>query len=85
MEIVIYVFAGCFILLSAALIFAYIRTRQYGLFLIALTYGTAGVIAIMTSEGWPLLIGFMIAWGLRMLGFDPDTHGKQKQNPPRQS
>ena len=71
MDIVIYVFSGFFFVLTFALGFAYWRTRQPGLVLIASTYGSAAILAIMFMEWWPLLAGFALAWTLRLMGLDP--------------
>lgn len=71
MNIVIYVFSGLFIVLTIALAYAYWRTRQPGLVLIATTYGSAAALALLLMEGWPLLAGFLLAWVLRLMGLDP--------------
>ena len=62
MQIVIYCFAAGFLFFAAALMFAYFRSRHYGLFLIGLSYASAGI----------------LAWVLRMLGLDPDPALKKK-------
>jgi uncharacterized protein HemY len=71
MNIVIYVLSGLFLLLTVALLFAYWRSRQPGLVLIATTYGSAAALAILLVEWWPLLAGFLLAWVLRLMGMDP--------------
>lgn len=71
MDIVIYVFSGFFVLLTFALGFAYWRTRQPGLVLMATTYGSSALLAIMFMEWWPLFAGFALAWILRLMGLDP--------------
>lgn len=73
MSMVIYVLSGLFILLTLALSFAYYRTRQPGLFLIATTYGSAAALALMLSEWWPLAAGLALAWVLRLMGLDPGS------------
>jgi hypothetical protein len=85
MEIIIYVFAACFMFMSAALMFAYHRARHYGLFLIGLCYGAAGILAVLAVHWWPLVAGFVLAWVLRMLGLDPDAAREQRQERPPQS
>ncbi len=85
MEIVIYFFAAGFIFLSATLMFAYHRSRHYGLFLIGLTYGVAGVLAIIAADWWPMAAGFALAWVLRMAGLDPDPERAKKQASSTQS
>ena len=71
MDIVIYVLSGLFAVLAFALAFAYWRTRQPGLVLIATTYGSSAMLAIMFMAWWPLLAGFALAWVLRLMGLDP--------------
>jgi uncharacterized membrane protein len=71
MDIVIYVFAGLFLLLALGLIFGYFRTRHPGLVLMASCYGTGAVLAVMLMHWWPLVAGFVLAWMLRMMGLDP--------------
>ena len=80
MTIVIYIFSGLFILLSLALLFAYYRTRQPGLVLMSSVYGTTGILALMFMHWWPLAVGFVLAWVLRLLGLDsgPNTESKQE-------
>ena len=78
MEIVLYVFAGLFLLLSLTLIFAYYRTRHPGLVLMASTYGTAAVLSVLLMHWWPLVAGFVLAWLLRMMGMDPGPGSKEQ-------
>ena len=89
MQIVIYCFAAGFIFMAVALMYAYHRSRQYGLFLIGLTYASAGILAIVAIDWWPLPAGFALAWVLRMLGLDPDPALQKKKDaaaqPPRDS
>jgi hypothetical protein len=80
MNVVIYICSGLFILLSLALLFAYSRTRRGGLLLMSLTYGASAGLALMLVHWWPLAAGFVLAWALRLLGFDsgPNTEAKQE-------
>lgn len=68
---VIYFFAAGFIVLSAFMFFACYRHRHFGLFLMALSYFASGLLAMMQRQWWPLVIGFVLAWALRMLGMEP--------------
>ena len=85
MQIVIYCFAAGFLFFAAALMFAYFRSRHYGLFLIGLTYASAGILAIVANDWWPLPAGFALAWVLRMLGLDPDPALQKKVDDTPQS
>ncbi len=71
MEIVIYVFAAVFTLLAAALIFTWWRNRHPGALLLALTYLVAAGLSVMLNVWWPLVLGFLSAWALRLMGLDP--------------
>jgi len=82
MEIVIYFFAAGFMFMAGALMFAYRRTHHYGLFLIGLTYGVAGILAVIAADWWPLAGGFVLAWVLRMAGLDPDAEPAKKETEP---
>lgn len=79
MTIVIYVFSALFVLLSAALVFTWWRGRHPGALLLAATYGLAAALALMLHTGWPLVIGFLSAWSLRLMGLDPDTGRNRDQ------
>ena len=39
-------------------------------------YAASAGAAIALTEGWPLLAGFAVAWGVRLMGLDPDTTPK---------
>lgn len=79
MEIVIYIFAAGFLFMSGALLYAYHRSRHYGLFLIGLSYGVGGIIAIIAADWWPLAAAFALGWLLRMAGLDPDPARKPEK------
>ena len=78
MEIVIYVFAGLFLLLALGMLLGYYRTRHPGLVLMASCYGTASVLSVMLMHWWPLVGGFVLAWMLRMMGLDPGPGSKER-------
>ncbi|MBM3358767.1 MAG: hypothetical protein FJY54_13720 [Betaproteobacteria bacterium] len=73
MKIIIYVVAGLFFLISMALFFAHGRTRHPGLLLMGITYGGSAVLAILLMHWWPLVVGFVLVWVLRMLGLEPGS------------
>jgi len=81
MTIVIYIFSVIFLLLSAALVFTWWRGRQMGAMLLALTYLFAALLALMLKAWWPLVIGFLSAWALRLMGLDPGTAKKTAPGP----
>jgi hypothetical protein len=71
MVYLIYGFAGLFIVLSCAMLYAYYRGRNFGLFIIGVTYGTSGVLAIALPHWWPIVAGFVLVWLLKLLGLEP--------------
>ena len=73
MNIVIYIFSASFILMALALLFAYHRTKHYGLFLMGLTYAASAGLALVLMHWWPLVAGFILVWLLRLIGLDPDS------------
>ena len=76
MQIFIYVVAGLFSVLALGLIFAFVRSRESGLVLMALTYGISAGSAIALLKAWPLLAGFAVAWAIRLMGADGDPARK---------
>lgn len=71
MEIVIYVLAAVFAVLAAALVFTWWRNRHPGALLLAMTYLVAAGLSVMMNAWWPLVLGFLSAWALRLMGLDP--------------
>lgn len=67
---VIYIFALLFLALCAAMLYVYYRERHIGMFLMGVAYGTGGVVAIMLSDWWPLVAGFVVVWMLKLLGLE---------------
>jgi len=83
MTIVIYIFSAIFALLAVALVFTWWRSRHIGAVLLAATYLLSALLALMMKEWWPLVLGFLSAWALRLLGLDPGT-GKKPVSPPQE-
>ncbi len=80
MNIIIYVFAASFVFMGAALLVTYYHKRHYGLLLMGMTYVIAAVAAVALVHWWPLVAGFALAWGLRLMGLDP---GEKKDDAPQ--
>lgn len=78
MTVVIYVFAALYLLLAVALVFTWWRGRHPGTLLLAATYLIAATLALMMHAWWPLVLGFLSAWALRLMGMDPGAEAKQK-------
>ena len=71
MDILIYVFSAVFVVLAAALLFTWWRERHIGALLLAMTYLIAAGLSFFLMEWFPLIIGFLSAWSLRLMGLDP--------------
>ena len=83
-----YGFAGLFIVLSCAMLYAFYRSRNFGLFVMGLTYGASGLLAIAVTHWWPLVAGFILVWMLKLLGLEPrvePTEGSPGEGTERQS
>jgi hypothetical protein len=68
---VIYGFAGLFLVLCATMLFVFFRDRHTGMFIMGVTYGSSGLIAIWIPHWWPLVMGFALVWLLRFMGLEP--------------
>ena len=79
MEFVVYIFSISFVLMALALMFAYQRTKHYGLFLMGITYAASAGLAIVLMHWWPLVAGFILVWILRLLGLDPGPGAGSKE------
>jgi len=75
-KLVIYLFSAIFVLISIGLFVNYYRARHIGMLLMGLVYGNAAGLALVLAHWWPLVVGFVLAWVLRLLGFDPDVPRK---------
>ena len=72
MKLIIYIFSALFVLISVGLFVNYYRAPRRGTLLLGLVYGNAAGLALVLMHWWPLVAGFVLAWVLRLLGFDPD-------------
>jgi hypothetical protein len=72
-NIVIYVFAAIFIALALGLLFAYYRTRHPGTLLMGVTYLASAGAALGYMQWWPLVVGLVLAWVVRLMGLEPRT------------
>jgi len=70
---VIYVVAGLFITLAVAMFYVFYRSRHFGMFIMGITYGVSGLLAISVSHWWPLIAGVVLAWMLKYLGLEPGS------------
>lgn len=78
MDIVIYFFAGLFILMACGLMFAFHRTRRSGLIVMGLTYGATAGLALALMHWWPLVAGFVLVWVMRVLGLESGDESQER-------
>ena len=71
MAIVVYIFGGISILLAVGGLTAYAQTKHLGLLLSSIVSIGFSLLAIALVHWWPLVVGFSLNWGLRLLGLDP--------------
>jgi hypothetical protein len=69
----IYGVAGLFITLAVAMFYVFYRSRHFGMFIMGITYGVSGLLAISVSHWWPLIAGIVLAWMLKYLGLEPGS------------
>jgi hypothetical protein len=70
--ILLYFFASAFIVLGFMMLFAYRRTRRFELVMLSFVYSGSGLVAGYSMQWWPLIAGFVVAWLLKLAGYDPD-------------
>ena len=75
---VIYAVAGVFIVLSFTMLYVFYRSSHFGMFIMGLTYGCSGLLAILLGHWWPLVAGFVMVWLLRWLGLEPGRETKDE-------
>lgn len=80
---VTYVVAGIFIALAFAMLYVFYRTSQFGLFVMGLTYGCSGLLAILLGHWWPLVAGLVLVWLLKWLGLEPVAEQKDGDSNPK--
>lgn len=80
MTIIIYIFSGLFLLLAAALVFTWWHGRHHGALLLAATYAMAAALSLLLHAWWPLVIGLLSAWSLRLMGLDPGAADRKRKS-----
>jgi len=71
MAIVIYILSGCLVLLGLGNLLAAWYSKRVGCLVAGICFTVAGVTAILLVAWWPLLVGFVLGWILRLMGLDP--------------
>ena len=77
---VISIFGGLFIALCMAMLYVFYRERHFGIFLMGVTYGTSGLLAIALPHWWPIVVGFVMVWMLKLMGLEQGA-GPQEHDP----
>jgi hypothetical protein len=70
-HVIIYVFAALFIALACGLFFAYYRMRHPGTLLMGVTYLASAGAALGYIHWWPLVLGLVLTWVIRLMGLEP--------------
>ena len=78
-HVFVYVLSASFVMMSVAMLLAYRRTKHYGLFMMGMTYGASGGLAVVLMHWWPLALGYFLVWVLKFLGMDPDREIRQQR------
>lgn len=71
MDYVIYALATVSIVLAIGGLYSFKLTGHIGLLLSSVVSIGFSILAIILVAWWPLITGFAINWGLRLLGLDP--------------
>jgi hypothetical protein len=75
---VTYTVAGLFIALAFTMLYVFYRSSHFGLFVMGLTYGCSGLLAILLGQWWPLVAGLVMVWLLKWLGLEPGDEPEKR-------
>jgi hypothetical protein len=67
------------------MLFAFHRTRRWELVLLSFVYSSSGLAAGYSAQWWPLVAGFVVAWLLKIAGYDADKPAHPPEQPPGDS
>ena len=70
-NVIIYLGAAIFVALALGLLFAYYRMRHPGTLLMGVTYLASAGAAIGYKQWWPLVVGLVLTWVIRLMGLEP--------------
>jgi len=73
MSIAIYILSSISILLAVGGLSAYWQTKSISLLMSSLVSIAFSVLAMVLIHWWPLVVGFAVNWGIKVLGSRPDT------------
>jgi hypothetical protein len=86
--IVLYFFSSFFIVLGFMMLFAFRRTRRVEMVLYSFVYSGSGLAAGYSMQWWPLIAGFVVAWLLKLGGYDvekPPREASERESEARAS
>jgi hypothetical protein len=69
--VLLHIVQGLFALMAFGLFCGFASAKHVGLLLAGLAYGGAAAASLYLTAWWPLVVGFVLAWILRMVGLDP--------------
>lgn len=75
---VTYTVAGLFIALALTMLYVFYRSSHFGMFVMGLTYGCSGLLAILLGHWWPLVAGFVLVWLLKWLGLEAGDEREER-------
>ena len=75
LNVIIYLVAAIFVALALGLLFAYYRMRHPGTLLMGVTYLASAGAAIGYMQWWPLVVGLVLTWVIRLMGLEPRVDG----------
>ena len=71
MTYVIYALVILFLLMGGGLLMAGIGSRKLGVLVASVAFLSAAYFSYQYVAFWPLIVGFVAVWALRLLGLDP--------------
>ena len=71
MRVLLFIVAGLSALSCFGLLSAFWYSRHLGVLLAAIVCGVSAVAMVCLDSWWPLLVGFLLLWLLRLTGGDP--------------
>jgi len=81
LAILLYFVASVFIVIGFLMLFSFHRTRRWEFVLLSFVYSGSGLAAGYSLKWWPIVAGFVVAWLLKLAGYDPDKPPKQSLAP----
>ena len=57
--------------MAVGLLLGYTSSKHIGLLLAAIVFAGAASISYYSMSWWPLAVGFVFVWALRLIGLDP--------------